>query len=118
MTISDPPVFKKIAEGEFQRCVGASQGVAVVLFTNVGCRTCEAWRRLLPTVLNGSISHLFEVDVGEATGVARYFDIFHLPTIYLYRDGAFHAELQVEARPEAIRTRFDALLAAPMQDEP
>ena len=60
----------------------------------------------------------FEVDVSEATGVARYFDIFHLPTIYLYRDGRFHAELQCEARQDTIREAVPRLLVAPALDEP
>ena len=58
------------------------------------------------------------MDVSEATGVARYFDIFHLPTVYLYRDGQFHAELQCEARPDIIRQTTHQLLNTPAQDEP
>lgn len=61
---------------------------------------------------------LYEVDVSEATGVARYFGIFHLPTLYLYRNGQFHAELQCEARLEAIRQAVQRMLVAPAQDEP
>ena len=68
--------------------------------------------------LAGIARQLFEVDVSEATGVARYFDIFHLPTLYLYRDGHFHAELQCEASMPAIRQTAIELLAAPGQDEP
>jgi thioredoxin-like negative regulator of GroEL len=50
--------------------------------------------------------------------VARCFGIFHLPTVYLYRDGRFHAELQCEARRDAIRQAALVLLAAAPQDEP
>ena len=60
----------------------------------------------------------YEVDVSEATGVARYFGIFHLPTVYLYRDGLFHAELQCEAQRDCIRQAAYRLLAAAPQDEP
>ncbi|MGE5319188.1 MAG: hypothetical protein ACM3KD_03310, partial [Hyphomicrobiaceae bacterium] len=66
----------------------------------------------------GGAGHFHEVDVSEATGVARYFGIFHLPTVYLYSNGQFHAELQCEARPDAIRHAAQLLLAAPPQDEP
>jgi len=72
----------------------------------------------LPTALAGRVSALYEVDVSEATGVARYFGIFHLPTLYLYRDGQFHAELQCEAKWEAIQQAVLGLLDAPAQDEP
>ena len=50
--------------------------------------------------------------------MARYFGIFHLPTVYLYRDGQFHAELQCEARRDSIRIAAQGLLAKPAQDEP
>jgi len=73
---------------------------------------------LLPQALADLAAAFYEVDVSEATGVARYFGIFHLPTVYLYRDGRFHAELQCEARPDAIRRATGQLLAAPAQDEP
>jgi len=73
---------------------------------------------LLPEALAGVADAFYEVDVSEATGVARGFDIFHLPTIYLYRDGRFHAELQCEARPEAIRCTALSLLGAPAMEEP
>lgn len=89
-----------------------------MLFSAPHCGGCRAWKRLLPDALAGAADALFEVDVSEATGVARYFGIYHLPTIYLYRDGLFHAELQCEARPDAIRRAASSLLAAPPQDEP
>ena len=73
---------------------------------------------MLPDALSGLADQLFEVDVSEATGVARYFGIFHLPTVYLYRDGRFHAELQCAAQPEVIRQAVRQLLGAPPQDEP
>ena len=73
---------------------------------------------MLPAALSDQASVFYEVDVSEATGVAHYFGIFHLPTVYLYRDGQFHAELQCEARGEAIRNTAHHLLAAPAQDEP
>ena len=90
----------------------------MVLFSAPRCSACRAWKRLLPQALADTAAAWHEVDVSEATGVARYFDIFHLPTIYLYRDGRFHAELQCEARPETVRRTALALLGAPPQDEP
>lgn len=76
------------------------------------------WKRLLPDALMTSVQHFFEVDVALDTGVARYFGIFHLPTIYLYRDGQFHAELQCEAHTEAIQRTAHALFDQAAQEEP
>ncbi|KVW93448.1 hypothetical protein ABW22_14795 [Thiobacillus denitrificans] len=107
-----------MTEGDFHARLAASSGIAVVLFSAPHCGACRAWKRLLPDALSGLAHALFEVDVSEATGVARCFDIFHLPTVYLFRDGHFHAELQCEARPDAIRQAVQSLLAAPPQEEP
>lgn len=112
------PAFERIAEGDFHRRLGVTSGAAAVLFTAPHCSACRAWKHLLPLALTGLVECFYEVDVSEATGVARYFDIFHLPTIYLYRDGRFHAELQCEARAEVIRHTARGLLSAAAEDEP
>lgn len=72
----------------------------------------------MPEALSGIVQHFFEVDVALDTGAARYFGIFHLPTIYLYRDGQFHAELQCAAQCDAIQRTVDSLFALPAQEEP
>jgi thioredoxin-like negative regulator of GroEL len=113
-----PPAFSRLAEGEFHARLAASSGIAVALFSAPHCGACQAWKQLLPRALAGVADAFFEVDVSEATGVARYFDIFHLPTIYLYRNGRFHAELQCGARCDAILHAAQRLLAAPAQEEP
>lgn len=113
-----PAGFSRLAEGSYHARLAVSSGVAVVLFSAPHCGACRAWKQLLPQALASVATCFHEVDVGEATGVARYFGIFHLPTIYLYRDGRFHAELQSEARPDAIRKAAEQLLSAPAQEEP
>lgn len=113
-----PAAFSRLTEGTFHARLAASSGVAVVLFSAPQCGACRAWKQLLPQALADMADRFYEVDVSEATGAARYFGIFHLPALYLYRDGRFHAELQCEARLEAIRQAVTSLLAAPAQDEP
>lgn len=110
--------FERLNEGDYHSRLATAHGIAVVLFSAPRCGSCRAWKRLLPEALGGLDYRLFEVDVSEATGVARGFGIFHLPTIYLYRDGHFHAELQCEARRDTIREAVPRLLAAAAQDEP
>lgn len=110
--------FLPLSEGDFHARLTAHSGVALVLFSAPHCGACRAWKRLLPDALSGVVQTFFEVDVSEATGVARYFDIFHLPTIYLYRNGRFHAQLQCPAARETIRETALRLLEASAQDEP
>lgn len=110
--------FALLTEGDYHASLSRTQGRAVVLFTNAQCGACRLWKRLLPPALTGYVTHFFEVDVARDTGVARYFNIFHLPTIYLYRDGYFHAELQCEARMDAIRQAAITLFDQAPHEEP
>ena len=110
--------FQSLGEGDYHARLAHALGDAVVLFTHVHCSTCRAWKRLLPEALSKTVQHFYEVDVALDTGVARYFDIFHLPTIYLYRDGQFHAELQTEASVEAIQRAISQLFNSAAQEEP
>lgn len=111
-------VYEPLTEGDYHARIARTLGNAVVLFTHAHCGNCRAWKRLLPEALSGSVQHFYEVDVALDTGAARYFGIFHLPTIYLYRNGQFHAELQCAARSEAIQCTAASLLALPAQEEP
>ncbi|NDP47679.1 MAG: thioredoxin family protein [Sulfuriferula multivorans] len=115
----NPPTgFVRLAEGEYHARLTACAGLAVVLFSSPHCGACRGWKRLLPDALLDQARTFYEVDVSEATGVARYFGIFHLPTIYLYRYGVFHAELQCEAKADRVRQTVYDLLQAPAQEEP
>ena len=50
--------------------------------------------------------------------LARAFDIFHLPTILLYRDGQFHAVMNCEVTVATLPAAIQAALAKPAEEEP
>lgn len=101
----------------YHRRLAEAGGVAVVFFTSPHCGGCRTVERLLPDVLPAGI-HLFRVDAQRDTALARAFDIFHLPTLLLYRDGHFHAVLDTAVTPLAMKRALEAALAAPPQEEP
>lgn len=92
-------------------------GVALVLFTSPTCGTCRVVERLLPEVAADQ-AKLFKVDVQVSAALARSHDIFHLPALLLYREGAFHARLDCEISRAALKTAMTQALAAPAQEEP
>jgi thioredoxin-like negative regulator of GroEL len=110
--------FVPLSEFDYHSRLAATPGVALVLFGSPDCGTCRAVERLLPAAAAGVVDSLFKVDVQEATALARAFDIFHLPALFLYRDGRFHAVLDTPISPEALSSTIAALLAAPAQEEP
>ncbi|MDP2832497.1 MAG: thioredoxin family protein [Pseudomonadota bacterium] len=92
-------------------------GIALVLFTSPSCGTCRVVEKRLPLAVPAG-THLFKVDVQKSTGLARAFDIFHLPTLVLYRDGHFHARLDCEVTPPALHAALAQALAGPAEEEP
>ena len=110
--------FEPLGEATYHARIAQTPGDAIVLFSHAHCGACRAWTRLLPEALSQTVQHFYEVDVALDTGMARYFGIFHLPTIYLYRDGLFHAELQAEARVDTVQRAAHTLFNSPAQEEP
>jgi thiol-disulfide isomerase/thioredoxin len=92
-----------------------TRGVVLVMFTAVGCGSCRRMRAALaecpdlPTI---------EIDAGIDQALANEFDVFHLPALFVYRDGRYHGPLAVESTPARIEAGLAALLAQPAQDPP
>lgn len=91
--------------------------MALVLFTSPTCGTCRRVERLLPTAAPAT-ARLFKVDVQRAQGLARAYDVFHLPALFLFRDGHYHARLNCEVTPDALRRSMDEALARLAEEEP
>ncbi len=111
--------FQPLTQHDFHHTLADTPGVALVLFTGPHCSSCRAWRERLAAMTGADGDwRLFEVDVERDTGLAREFEVFHLPALFVYLDGEFHGELQCEARPAAIRAAVAALLQRPAQEAP
>lgn len=94
-------------------------GTALVMFTSPDCGACRQLRRVLGEVaVQQPDWQLFEVDVQADPGLAYEFEVFHLPTIFLFQDGEFHCQLGAEARTESIISTTRAALQQPAQEAP
>ena len=81
------------------------------------CGTCRRVERLLPAAAPAD-ARLFKMDVQRASGLARVFEVFQLPALFLFRDGRYHARLDCEVMLAALDEAIHAALAAPPQEEP
>lgn len=104
-------------EASYHPRLGATPGVALVLFGSPACGACRGAEARLPAAAPPG-TPLFKVDVQRATGLARSFEIFHLPTLFLYLDGRFHARLDCEVTAPALARALSRALAQPAQEEP
>ena len=100
--------MESLDEFTLHKRLAEQPGVSLVLFTSPACGACRSVERLLPSAAPAT-ARLFKVDVRQAQALARAYEVFHLPALFLFRDGRYHAALG-RALAEA--------LARPAQEEP
>ncbi len=97
------------------RMIDLQPGVVVVMFTAAACGACRQMHAALEQCPELNV---IEVDAGEEQALANEFEVFHLPALFVYRNGYYHGALEVEPLPSHIRAEIEALLARPPQDPP
>lgn len=113
------PSFPQLDQFEFHHRLTHTTGVAIVIFTSRGCASCKAWKKLLGEYRRRHTDCLvFEVDAERDLALAREFNVFHLPALFLYVGGRFHRELQAEAKMEPLEAAIAAALGAPAHEPP
>jgi len=111
--------FVPLDEFGFHHRLAETASEALVMFTGASCSSCRAWKHLLTEYHRRHPElALFEVDAGHAQALAREFGVFHLPALFLYRDGQFHGALQCEARPDVLASAISNVFSGPAQDAP
>ena len=71
----------------------AMSGISLVIFTSVGCASCRFAREQLPR-LDLAVDRLCWIDAGSNGGVVERCQVFHLPALFVVRDGEFFGVLQ------------------------
>jgi hypothetical protein len=71
----------------------AMSGVSLVVFTSVGCSSCRFAREQLPR-LDLPVDRLCWIDAGDNGGVVERYQVFHLPALFVVRDGEFFGPIQ------------------------
>lgn len=109
----------RLDQFSFHHTLAETRGDSLVIFTGPACGAC----RRLKAVLEGSGElfadlNLFEVDAADDLALTREFDVFHLPAMFLFREGEYHCELQGEAQPQRLRAAIEAALAEPAREAP
>jgi len=103
----------------FHHTLEETPGIAVVVIAGPDCGSCRMMKQALQVLLElGEALTVYEVDAERDGGIAEEFDVFHLPGLFVYRDGLYHAPLEVEALPEKITQGIESILALPAMDAP
>jgi len=104
---------------DFHHSLEETPGIAVVMITGPDCGSCKMMKQALQVLLElGDEFTVYEVDAEQDRGIAEEFGVFHLPSLFVYRDGVYHAPLEVEALPERLIQGIETILALPAMEAP
>lgn len=108
-----------LSQFDFHPILTATPGISLVMFGSADCGSCRHLKKafsdlamLAPTL------HLFEVDAQRDTALVHEFEVFHLPSLFLFKDGHFHCALHSPASAAALRLHIAQALIAPAQEAP
>lgn len=111
--------FPQLDQFEFHHRLAHTPGLAIVIFTSHGCASCKAWKQMLADYRRRHLeTHVFEVDAERDLALTREFTVFHLPALFLYRNGHYHCALHSEARMDQFEAAISKALAASPQEAP
>jgi thioredoxin-like negative regulator of GroEL len=111
------PELESLDEFQYHHRLKETGGIALVLFSSPTCGTCRVVEGRLPREAPAGV-RLFKVDAQLSPALARALEVFHLPALFLYRDGEYHAPLDCEISTPALNSALTAALAAPAREEP
>ena len=95
----------------------AMNGVSLVIFTSVGCSSCRYAREVLPAMALG-IDRLCWIDAGHNAGLVTRYEVFHLPALFLVKDGHFFGALHAPITHSDLVTAMGEALLRPAEELP
>jgi len=101
----------KLDQFEFHAALADMTGPTLIMFTSPDCGSCRHLRRVLEEVnVREPGWQVFEVDAQRDPALANEFEVFHLPTIFLFNKGEFHSQLEAAGTVAIISATRSALL--------
>lgn len=76
-------------------------GASLVIFTSMGCASCRFLEHWLPKQAL-PVQRLIWIDAGESQGLVSRYEVFHLPALFLVRDGHFFGEVRASLRSDSL----------------
>jgi hypothetical protein len=84
-------------------------GTSLLIFTSLGCSSCRWARDHLPQ-LDLPINRLCWIDAEENGGAVQRYGVFHLPALFVIRDGDFFGPLRSTLLVDDLRQGLDRAL--------
>lgn len=91
----------ELDDGTADAVLLAAPGRSLLIFTSVGCATCRLARQVLPAA-RLPVERLYWVDAERSGGLVQRYGVFHLPALFLVRDGELLGPVQAPLRESAL----------------
>lgn len=116
-------MIKELDEFNFHPVISDTAGITMVFFTGPQCASCHHLRDLFvkeKQTFNDYFPEfsVFEIKADKASALVNEFNVFHLPSMFLYQEGQFHCELQSQAHPQRIIEAIELALSKSAEEEP
>ena len=95
----------------------ALPGTSLLIFTSVGCSSCRWAREQMPRQAL-PVDRLCWIDAEENGGAVQRYGVFHLPALFVVRDGEFFGALHSKLLTTDISHGLDRALQLPPDELP
>lgn len=92
-------------------------GTSLLVFTSLGCTSCRWARQYLPT-LALALDRLCWIDAADNGGAVERYEVFHLPALFVIRDGDFYGALRAPLTAQGIDQGLREVLQAEPDELP
>jgi len=82
-------------DGTADRFLLDAPGVSLLVFHSKTCANCRVARERLPE-FELPVDRLCWIDAGHNGGLVQRYEVFHLPALYVVRDGAFYGPVSAQ----------------------
>jgi thioredoxin-like negative regulator of GroEL len=110
--------IRQLEQFNFHHVLEETPGYSLVIFGTESCGSCRAMKQVLKEYSGTSALNIFSVDAQRDLALVREFDIFHLPAMFLFKDGVFHCEFQCEASLDSLVKELEVAFLAPAEEAP
>ncbi|MEX5686584.1 MULTISPECIES: co-chaperone YbbN [Pseudomonas] len=95
----------------------AMSGVSLLIFTSVGCAGCRFARERVPQ-FDLNVDRLCWIDAGNNGGLVERYQVFHLPALFVVRDGEFFGGLESRLTATELNEALDQALSRIAEELP
>jgi len=111
--------IKALTQFDFYPRIEQTKGLSLIYFTAHFCSSCQHLSQLLSQLAEKQKDvSVFQVDAQQDQALVAEYEVFHLPAIFLFNNGQYHAQLHCEARIPSILEAINKASALPAEEAP